>query len=335
MLGVPNLPCGVERQNRCAVKTVKLIPMEEVLRVLKKLTKLKENLQDLTEKEAYTFFKAILEGRVSSVKTAAFLTAMRIKGETSQELLGVIRAIRERMKALSEREDAVDLAPNYDGKDRTLYILPSALWMVSSFGVSFTNHYALGVPTKEGVTLFEVCKVLELKDVVTFADQRDFAPDLCRLMPLRRELGFRSLINTVEKFLNPFGCKRIIVSVFHKPFFEKNEALLELLGFEDYAIVKGLEGGLEPPPDRPFMFKRKGEELKSFDPKKLGIALPKDVSTDDVLGESVKVNAHIVEGTRKDEFFNWACYTAGFILFLLRIYPSIEEATEEVMKRFS
>ena len=139
----------------------------------------------------------------------------------------------------------------------------------------------------------------------------------------------------MEKFLNPFGCKRIVVSVFHKPFFEKNEALLELLGFEDYAIVKGLEGGLEPPPDRPLMFKRKGEGLRSFDPKKLGLALPKDVSTEDVLGESVKVNAQIIEGARRDEFFNWACYTAGVILFLLRIYPSIEKATEEVVKRFS
>ncbi len=184
--------------------------------------------------EAYAVFREILRGTLSDIKVVAFLTAMRIKGETPEELLGVIRAIREGIRYPDPMERAIDLALNYDGKNRTLYILPSAVWMASLCGLSFTNHFALRTPTKEGLTLYEVFTSLDVDASIRFADQEDFAPDLYRLMPIRRELGFRSLINTVEKLLNPFGTKKIVVSIFHKPYFRKTEELLDLLGFGDY-----------------------------------------------------------------------------------------------------
>jgi len=289
--------------------------MEEIQRAFKKLTKLKENLKDLSREEAYTVFKAILEGKLSQVKTSAFLTAMRIKGETPEELLGVVEAIREKMDFPESRENVLDLALNYDGKNRSVYILPSALWLLSKLGLEFTNHYALKVPTKEGITLYELVKALNVNINVQFVDQRDYCPELYKLMPLRRELGFRSFINTVEKFLNPFGAKKVVVSIFHKPYFEKNEKLLGLLDFEDYTIIKGLEGGIEPLPDRPTYVKRKGKEIEEINPKNLKLELPKDVSSQDVLKDSVKVNKRIIDGKEKGEFLNWAIYTAGILLY--------------------
>ncbi len=305
--------------------------MDSIEKAFRKLTKLKENLQDLTEEEAYLLFRSILEGRFSEIRTSAFLTAMRIKGETPEELLGVIRAIKESMNFPEEKREALDLAPNYDGKNRTLYILPSALWICSQFGMEFTSHFALRTPTKEGVTLYEVLKALGVDVNIDFSDQRDYAPELYRLMPLRKELGFRTLINTVEKFLNPFRTRRIVVSLFHRPYFEKNEELLKLLGFEDYTIVKGLEGGLEPPTDRPVYLKRKGKEIESIDPRDLGLDLPDSVQTDRVLEDSVDLNRMIMEGRERGKFFNWAVYTAGLFLYAGGLVGSLREGIDKIV----
>ncbi len=305
--------------------------MDSIEKSFRKLTKLKENLQDLTEEEAYLLFRSILEGRFSEIRTSAFLTAMRIKGETPEELLGVIKAVKEGMNFPKERKGALDLAPNYDGKNRTLYILPSAIWICSRFGMEFTSHFALRTPTKEGITLYEVVKAIGADLSIEFSDQRDHAPELYRLMPLRREIGFRTLINTVEKFLNPFRTRRIVVSLFHRPYFEKNEELLKLLGFEDYTIVKGLEGGLEPPTDRPVYLKRKGKEIESIDPKDLGLDLPDSVQTDRVLEDSVDLNRMIIDGRERGRFFNWAVYTAGLLLYAGGLVGSVEEGIDKIV----
>ena len=305
--------------------------MNSIDKAFKKLTKLKENLQNLTEEEAYLLFRSILEGKISEIRTSAFLTAMRIKGETPEELLGVIRAIEEGMNFPEEKRDALDLAPNYDGKNRTLYILPSALWICSQMGMEFTNHFALKTPTKEGVTLYEVLKALGVDANIDFSDQKNYAPELYRLMPLRRELGFRTLVNTVEKFLNPFRAKKVVVSLFHRPYFEKNEELLKLLHFEDYTIVKGLEGGLEPPPDRPVYLKRKGKDLEVIDPKNLGLDLPESVQTDRVLEDSVDLNRMIIEGRERGKFFNWSVYTAGLLLYAGGVVESLKEGIDKIV----
>ena len=305
--------------------------MDSITRALKKLTRLRENLQDLTEVEAYEVFKKVLEGEISDVKTTAFLTGMRIKGETAEELLGVKKAIEESMRRPARREKSIDLATNYDGKNRSIYILPSALWLCSELGIEFTNHFALRTPTKEGVTLYEVVSSIAANINICFSDQKDYAPELHKLMPLRRELGFRSLINTVEKFLNPFGATRTLVSVFHRPYFKKNQELLELLGFEDYTIIKGLEGGLEPFPDRPTMIKRRGKDIEIVDPRDIGLDLPKDVRTENVLESSIEVNRRIIQGMDKGGLFNWAVYTAGVILYAAGEVGNVREGVDKIV----
>ncbi len=295
---------------------------------LKKLTRLKDNLKDLTEEEAYTLTELMLEGKLPEIRVAVFLTSMRIKGETPEELYGILRAIKKRCRNVDKKEKALDIALNYDGKEKTVYILPSAIYFCKKLGVEFTYHYAERVPTKEGVTLYDVLKALRMDKEIDIINQKDFIPELYSLMPLRRELGFRTFINTVEKLINPFNANKIITSVFHKPYFEKVSELLERLGYENYMIVKGVEGGIEPLPDRPTFFKLKGKEIEKVSPEDLNIRLPENIETDNVLEHSVRINKEIIEGKRRDEFFNWAVYTASFLLLAYGKVKSLEEGKE-------
>ncbi len=299
---------------------------------LRKLTKLKENLQDLTQEEAYKATLDLLEGRLSPVKASAFLTAMRIKGETAQELLGIIRALKENALPPEQFPDALDLSVNYDGKIKTLLILPSAVLIANACGLKVGYHYADRVPVKEGITLKDIFESMGYKCVDTnlfvSIHQKEFIPKLYGILPLRRELGFRTFFNVVEKLLNPFGAKKVITSLFHKPYFDKLSLLCQELGFENWVIVKGVEGGIEPFTDRPTFFKVGKDEVRKVEPKALGLELPKNIETDDVLGASVSLNIEILEGRARREYINWAMFCASFLLLAGGLARSVKEGLE-------
>ncbi len=289
------------------------------MEAFKKLTKLKEHLQNLTREEAYSITREILENNLSVPKTAAFLTAMRIKGETQEELMGIYGAVKEKVRPARAIPHALDLATNYDGKVKSLYILPSAIAIACQSGLEITYHYAEKVPAKFGTTLFEVMKALDsdfkFKNYrFAVIHQKEFCPKLYKLLPLRRELGFRTFFNVLEKLLNPFGTKFLITSLFHKPYFKKLDELCSGLGFESFTLVKGVEGGIEPFPDRPTFYKLKGREVSKIEPSSFNMELPKNISTSRVLEDSLELNRHVLTGKADKKFTNWAVYTAALLL---------------------
>ncbi len=299
---------------------------------LKKLTKLKEHLQDLTRDEAYRVAVAILEGELSGIKTAAFLTAMRIKGENHEELMGIMQALTEKVNSPKAIPDALDLSLNYDGKVKTPYILPSAIAIATACGLRITYHYAERVPAKEGVTLYSVLKELDFyridKDRFAVIHQKEFIRELYGLLPLRRELGFRTMFNVLEKLLNPFRAQKIITSLFHRPYFEKMYKLCSDLGFDSFLLVKGMEGGVEPLPDRPTFYRIKGMETLKVQPSELGLRMPANVQASKVLEESVELNRRILEGEAPEEFVNWTLYSASFLLLAGGLVKDLKEGIQ-------
>jgi anthranilate phosphoribosyltransferase len=254
---------------------------------------------------------------------------MRIKGETHEELMGVLKALKESLKNEKRIPQALDLSINYDGKIKSPYILPSAIAICTNAGVCITYHYAERVPAKEGVNLYEVLRALDFlginKDRFAVLHQKEFVRELYDLLPLRRELGFRTLINVVEKLLNPFGAKSLITSLFHKPYFEKLDALCRELGFNRYLLIKGMEGGIEPLTDRPTLYKLKGESVSEAQARRLGLKTPKKLVSHDPFGDSLRINRDILEGRATEEFVGWALYSSAFLLLASGTVENLEE----------
>ena len=310
--------------------------MMEAEKILKKVLKQKDHLQNLSQQESYAIMTAVLKGELPGLKVSAFLTAMRIKGETPEELIGFIRAVREAMdgKYGEEGTDSLDLATNYDGKTKTVYILPSAIHLATKAGLRFTYHYAGRVPAKEGVTLGDIFESMDDRFAakgLRVAHQREFCKDLYKFMPLRREMGFRTFINVIEKLLNPFGSDSIITSVFHKPYMEKLQETLMLLKFKRFTIVRGVEGGIEPHPTTPTPIANGEGKIEEIDPKDLDIEMPASVETRDVLGDSLEINEKIMEGKERGRFFNWALYTAGLLLYAGGKAGSVREGIDKIV----
>jgi anthranilate phosphoribosyltransferase len=173
--------------------------------------------QDLTADEAHEAVAAVLGGRSSDVVTAAFLTALRIKGETTGELAGAVRAVRERMVPFSPSATLALLDTCGTGGDlaNTVNISTGAAILVAACGVPVAKHgnraasgnsgsaevlAALGIAIEAGPAVLERC-LTELGIAFLFAPR--FHPALRALAPVRRALPFRTLFNLLGPLANP------------------------------------------------------------------------------------------------------------------------------------
>ena len=304
--------------------------------VLKRVCRGCQNPGFISKEEAYRTFKSILEGKEDPVHVSAFLTGMRMRGESEDELEGLYEAVRKKIKILEYKEkDRVDLALNYDGKVKTPHILPSALFIALSCGVKASSHGTKGVPAKFGTTFFEVLsemlgilpkseEVFSINNFV-YADQSLFAEDLHKLLEIRKKLGFRTSINVIEKLLNPFLSECIITSVAHDPYFEKVLNLCKKAGFKRILIVKGVEGSIEPYPDRKTKIMLNGEFLEVVpDIYDMGTDLPKGNFS---VKEQAEINIRILKGEEKD-LSKWSVLTASLIIYTSGSVKSFEEAVQ-------
>ncbi|MDG3002942.1 anthranilate phosphoribosyltransferase [Paludisphaera mucosa] len=160
--------------------------------------------------------EAILDGRVGDVETAAFLTALHIKGETGDELLGAVQAIRERMIPFDAgRVDAIDTCGTGGDRAGTVNISTGAAVVVAACGVPVVKHGNRAASGKSGSSdvLMELGVSVEADPAVlrsaldelgvAFLFAPRFHPGLRGVAPIRRRLPFRTVFNLVGPLCNP------------------------------------------------------------------------------------------------------------------------------------
>jgi anthranilate phosphoribosyltransferase len=208
--------------------------------------------------ESRSAFGSLLDGDASEIITAAFLTALRVKGETADELEGAVAAVRERM---TRWESGTDGAPLLDtcgtGGDGagTVNISTAAAIVVAACGVPVVKHgnraatslsgssdvlSVLGVSTNLGPALLRRC-LAELGIAFLFAPM--FHPGLVRLAPVRRQLPFRTIFNLVGPLCNPASPSRQLVGV---PNENQAELVAQVLCRQEHihraVVVTGCDG---------------------------------------------------------------------------------------------
>ncbi|WP_457626521.1 anthranilate phosphoribosyltransferase [Persephonella sp.] len=234
-----------------------------MINFLKKVGAGKKRFKDLSVEEAYLAEKEIIENRATDIQIGAFWSAERIKYASVEELKGFIDLHREYMDYIETDIKPVDIAINYDGKDRSVHILPASIFIASGAGVFLGGHGAENVPSKYGITYHQIlelmgAKIPEKKETIRksieetgfgFAHQRVFAQKLFNLLPKRREFGLRTYHNTMERMLNPYKTDKLITGVSHPPYIQKYTHLAQHVGIKRITVFKSLEGGVEPFPN--------------------------------------------------------------------------------------
>ncbi len=183
--------------------------------------------QPLTAADATEAFGVIMRGEASSLQVAAMLTGLRVRGETSEIVAGVVRALREVMVVLParNRDELVDTCGTGGGAVGTFNISTAAALLAAGAGVRVAKHgnrsftsrcgsadvlEALGVSID--APLETMAAALESAGIV-FMYAPLMHPAMRHVGPVRRELGIPTVMNVVGPLANPAGARRQVVGV--------------------------------------------------------------------------------------------------------------------------
>jgi len=210
---------------------------------------------DLSQAEARALMNDIMEGTVGEATLAAVLTALRIKGETAEEIAGFATAMREHAVPVQPRRNTLvdTCGTGGDGK-HTFNISTAAALVAAAMGIGVAKHGNRAISSHSGsadvlealgvnITL-PPAAVAELIDRVgigfLFAPQHH--PAMKHAAPVRRQLGVRTVFNVLGPLTNPAGVKRQLVGVFRPDLTEVLCTVLRTLGAERAFVVHGLDG---------------------------------------------------------------------------------------------
>lgn len=208
----------------------------------------------LTEQEAYLLMCQILDGKYSPEKISGLLTALRSKGETYDEVIGFVHAMREFATKLNINADVVDTCGTGGDGAHTFNISTTAAFIAAGAGVPVAKHHNRSVSSRCGsADVLEELGVninIPVERVPQSVDEIGigfcFAPLYHQSMkyaaPARRELGIRTVFNMLGPLLNPFLARRQVIGVFAPNLTEFFAHILKKLGSSHIFVVHGEDG---------------------------------------------------------------------------------------------
>jgi anthranilate phosphoribosyltransferase len=196
----------------------------------------------LSADEAHAFFAACLRGEPTPAQVAAAVTALRIRGETVEEIAAFATAMREAARTLDHPYDAIDTCGTGGDGQHTFNISTAAALVLAGAGLKVAKHGNRAMSSKSGSS--DVLSVLGVNLQADPAQQRRsldqagiaflFAPAYHGAMrhvgPVRAEIGFRTVFNLLGPLSNPAGAKRQVMGVYDPRLLEPLAEVLGRLG---------------------------------------------------------------------------------------------------------
>ena len=207
--------------------------------------------QTLSEFDAEEFFAACLRGEPTPAQIAAAVTAIRLRGETVGELTACARAMRRAAVTLDHPYDVVDTCGTGGDGLHTFNISTASALVAAGGGLKIAKHGTRALSSKSGSS--DVLAALGVKIDAGLEQQRKaldeagicflFAPAhhgaMRHVLPIRAELGFRTIFNLLGPLSNPAGAKRQVLGVYDPRLLEPLARVLGALGAERAWTVHG------------------------------------------------------------------------------------------------
>jgi anthranilate phosphoribosyltransferase len=209
--------------------------------------------QDLAADEAAKVLREVMEGNSSEAETAAFLVALRTKGETVQEIAGLAATMRELALPVKVRGDLVDTAGTGGGRP-TFNVSTTAAFIAAGAGCRVAKHGNRSATSQCGsADVLEALGAridLEPDDVAACIEEVGFgfmfAPKhhsaMKHVVPVRKALGVRTIFNFLGPLTNPAGAKRQVIGVSDPTKLETLASALAELGTESALVVSSADG---------------------------------------------------------------------------------------------
>ncbi|MGB4116733.1 MAG: DNA-binding protein YbiB [Polaromonas sp.] len=217
---------------------------------IKEIGRGKDGARPLSREQATDLLGQVLDGTVTDLEVGAFCLAMRIKGETPDEMAGFLDAVRSRMNLIPDGGAPIVVLPSYNGARKLPLLTPLLGLLLARGGAAVLIH---GTPTEDS-RIF-VSKVLEALNIraqaapgtiapgeVTFVPTEVLCPALKRLLDVRRVVGLRNPAHSLVKLMNPCQGKALVVSSYTHPEYAISMAQTFELTHTNAMLLRGTEG---------------------------------------------------------------------------------------------
>lgn len=294
----------------------------------------------LTAAEARAAFDTILSGEVTPAQAAGFLMALRVRGETTEEINGAVSALRARAVRVTAPADAIDIVGTGGDNAGTYNISTLASLIVAACGVPVAKHGNRAASSKSGTA--DVLTALGVKVGIDPAGvercMREagvgfmFAPahhaSMRHVAPVRTELGTRTIFNLIGPLSNPAGVKRQLLGAFAESWLMPMIEVLRALGSERVWAVHGADGLDEVTTTGPtHVVALENGSVRRFtiSPADVGLQVAR---LDDLRGGAADVNAAaltaVLDGVRS-AYRDIAVFNAGASLVVAGAAASLQD----------
>ena len=210
----------------------------------------KQGARALSREQAADLFGQVLDGTVTDLEIGAFCLAMRIKGETPEEMAGFLDANRARLNLLPASDQPLVVLPSYNGARKLQVLTPLLGLLLAREGLPVLVH---GTATESSrVFASDVLEALGIRPMTAIEKIADgtlahaptglLSPGLKRLLDVRRVVGLRNPAHSLVKLMNPSaGTALVVGSYTHPEYAVSMAATFELIG-ANALLLRGTEG---------------------------------------------------------------------------------------------
>ena len=218
---------------------------EAIIKVAKK--------EDLTYEESKAVMNEIMDGETSQVQTAAYLTALAMKGETIDEITGSAEGMRSHALQLKHDMDVLEIVGTGGDGSNSFNISTTASLVIAAGGVPVAKHGNRAASSKSGAA--DVLEALGVKITLTpeqsekilekigicFLFAQTYHTAMKYVAPVRKELGIRTVFNILGPLTNPANANIQIMGVYSEELVEPMAQVLVKLGVKKGMVVYGTD----------------------------------------------------------------------------------------------
>jgi anthranilate phosphoribosyltransferase len=296
--------------------------------------------QDLSRAEANAAMRSLVEGEATPSQIAGFAVALRMKGETPEEIAGLAEVMRDAATRVDAGTNVVDVVGTGGDGAGTFNISTVSALLVASAGGRVAKHGNRSVTSECGAADFleaiGVAIDLPPAGVVRCVDETGFGfmfapnyhPAMRHAGVPRREIGVRTVFNILGPITNPAGARRQLTGVAVAGLGETIARVLNLMGAEHAIVVHGQDGLDEISVSAPtFIHEARHGDVHSYtiEPEQFGM---QRWSFDAVRGGTVQANVRLAQAVLKGEHGpsrDVVLLNAGAALYMAGVVDSIRD----------
>jgi len=301
----------------------------------------------LTRQQASDAFDSMMSGEATPSQMGGLLMALRVRGETVDEITGAVAAMRSKMLTVSAPPEAVDVVGTGGDASGSYNVSTCAAFIVAGAGVPVAKHGNRALSSRAGAA--DVLGALGVKiDLppegisrcieeagIGFMFAPAHHPAMKHVGPTRVELGTRTIFNLLGPLSNPAGVRRQMVGVFSRQWVEPLAQVLKNLGAERAYVVHGSDGLDEITTSGPtYVAALEDGGIRSFEiaPEDVGLAR---VTPDKLRGGDAEHNAAALRGVLKGDkvpFRDIAVFNAAAALVVAGTAKDLKEGVAQAQK---